>query len=86
MKVNFCLLLPASTWISEDLQSFSDVGWNQRIEAKLLDWDTKLGQLALVGLHHIGMGLSNLLELGLDFPNGLVLKLLDFLECAANHA
>lgn len=32
------------------------------------------------------MGLSNLLELGLDLLNGVVFEVLDFLESAPDHA
>ena len=55
----------------------SDVGWDKRIEAKLFDRDTELGKFPLVRLHHVRVSLSDLLKLGLDLPNSLVLELLD---------
>ena len=64
----------------------SDVGWDKRIEAKFLDRDTKLGKFSLVRLNHVRVSLPDLLKLGLDLPNGLVLELLNLFEGAADHA
>lgn len=64
----------------------SDVSGDERIKAELLDGNTELGQLALVGLNHVGVRLSNFLELGLNLANRLVLELLDLLERASDHA
>ena len=64
----------------------SDVGRDKRVKAKFLDGNTELGQLAFVGLDHVGVSLSDLLELSLDLTDGLVLKLLHLLEGASDHA
>ena len=64
----------------------SDVSGDERIKAELLDGNTELGQLALVGLNHVGVRLSNLFQLGLNLANRLVLELLDLLERASDHA
>ena len=64
----------------------SDVGWDEWVETKLLDRDTELGKLALVGLHHVRVSLSDLLELGLDLTNGLIFELLHLLKGAPDHA
>ena len=67
-------------------QPCSDIGRDERVEAKLLDRDTELGKLALVGLDHVGVSLSDLLKLSLDLPNGLVFELLHLLKSAPDHA
>lgn len=69
-----------------ELRGFSDVGRDKRVEAKLLDGDTELGKLSFVGLNHVRVSLSDLLQLSLDLPDGLVLELLDLLKRAADHA
>ena len=58
----------------------SDVSGDQGVEAKLLDGYTELGELSFVSLDHVGVGLANLLELGLDLLNRLVLKVFYLLQ------
>ena len=62
----------------------SNVGWDQRVEPKLLYGDAELGQLTLVGLNHVGMGLADLLKRRLDLSDGVRLEVLDFLESRSN--
>lgn len=63
----------------------SNVSGDERIETKLLDWDTEFGQLALISLDHVRVSLSDLLELVLDFTNRLVFELFDLFERASYH-
>ena len=62
----------------------SNVGWDKRVEAELLDGDTELGQLAFVRLDHVGMSLANLLERRLDLTNGVGLEVLDLFKSATD--
>ena len=66
--------------------SQSDVCRNERIETKLFDWDTELGKLSFIGLYHVRVSFSNLLELSLNLTDSLILELLNFFECATDHS
>lgn len=64
----------------------SDIGGHERIEAELLDGDTELGQLTLVGLNHVRVSLANLLQRGLDLADGIALEVLDLLQRRSDDA
>lgn len=53
-----------------------DVGRHKWVEAQLLHWNHEFGQLALVGLHHMRVGSSDLLQLVLQLSNHIVLAVL----------
>ena len=67
------------------LTDFSNIGWDEGIETKLLNWNTELGKFSFVGLDHVGVSFSDLLELRLNLANCLVLQLLDLLERTTDH-
>ena len=73
-------------WEYVDKLIDSNIRWNKRIESELLDGDTELAELALVGLDHVGVGLSDLFEGGLDLSDRVTLKVLDFLEGRSDDA
>ena len=64
----------------------SNVGGHKRIEAELLNRDTELGEFSFVGFDHVRVSLSDLLQLCLNFTDGLILELFDLFEGTTNHA
>lgn len=53
-----------------------DVCWHQWVKAQLLHWNHELSQLAFVGLHHVSVGSSDLLQLVLQLSNHVVFAVL----------
>lgn len=64
----------------------SNVRGDQRVEAELLDWDTELGQLPLIGLHHVGVSLADLLELVLNLLYRFVLQVFNLFQSVLDNA
>lgn len=71
--------------IGYELNWLSDVGRHERVEAQFLNRDTELGQFAFVGLDHVRVSLSYLLEFSLDTLDSFVLDVLYFVEGASDH-
>ena len=63
----------------------SNISWDQRIEAKLLDGNTELRKLAFVSLDHVAVCFSDLFKLGLDALDGFVFNVLYFIKSVTNH-
>lgn len=61
-----------------------DVGGHQRVETQLLHRNHELGELALVGLDHVGVGAADLLQLVLQLSDDVVLAVLDLLDGLAD--
>lgn len=54
-------------------KSCSNICWHQGVKAKLFYGNTEFRKLALVGLYHVGVGLSDLFEFCLNLFDCFVL-------------